>query len=120
MRRPADRERRTHFEAAIERDDAHELADLLLDLAHEAEDREWAECCCAQLAKHRSAEVRGHAIAGFGHLARRFGHLDVRRVHRLVEIGLHDRHEYVREHAESAAEDLETFLAWQFERPPPG
>ncbi len=108
---------RETVEDALLRDDALELQDLVVEVALEAEDREWAECCCAQLAKHRNANVRGNAIQGFGHLARRFGRVDPRRVKRLVEIGLFDRHEYVRSMAESAAEDLETFLSWEFERP---
>jgi hypothetical protein len=61
--------------------------------------------------------VRGNALAGFGHLARRFGMLDRRRVQRLIEIGLHAHHEYVRAQAESAADDVETFLSWKLARP---
>jgi hypothetical protein len=112
---------RKGFEAALERDDPIELQHLILDVALECEDRdrEWAECCCAQLAKHRNANVRGNALLGFGHLARRFGQLDRNRVRRLIEIGLHAHNEYVRERAESAADDLETYLSWNFERPAP-
>jgi hypothetical protein len=106
------------FEAALERDDPFELQELALEIAHHAGDRLWAESCCARLARHRNAHVRGNALLGFGHLARRFGMLDRRRVQRLVEIGLHAHHEYVREQAASAADDLETCLGWSFERPP--
>jgi hypothetical protein len=108
---------RKKFEAALERDAPIELQHLILDVALECEDREWAEYCCAQLAKHRNANVRGNALLGFGHLARRFGRLDRNRVKRLIEIGLHAHNEYVRERAESAADDLETFLSWSFDRP---
>jgi hypothetical protein len=108
---------RKRFEAALERDAPVELQQLILDVALECEDREWAECSCAQLAKHRNANVRGNALLGFGHLARRFGRLDRNRVKRLIEIGLHAHNEYVRERAESAADDLETFLSWSFDRP---
>jgi hypothetical protein len=59
--------------------------------------------------------VRGNALLGFGHLARRFGRLDANRVKRLVDTGLHDGSDYVREQARSAAEDLSTFLAWEFD-----
>jgi hypothetical protein len=110
---------RSAVEAALERDDPGELQDLVLRVALDAEEREWAEWCCAQLARHRSAQVRGNALLGFGHLARRWGRLDPHRVKRLVQIGLFDRNEYVRGQAESAADDLHTFLAWEFERPPP-
>jgi hypothetical protein len=102
-------------EDALQHDDPTELQELILEVALEAADRVWAEVCCARLAKHRSPTVRGNAMQGFGHLARRFGRLDRQRVQRLVEIGRYDRHEYVREQAESAAEDLVTFLAWSFE-----
>lgn len=110
-------ELRSHTEAALERDDPVELERLVIEVALGSEDRVWAEYTCAQLARHRSAGVRGGALLGFGHLARRFGALNRRRVHRLVEIGLFAHNELVRGHAESAAEDLETFLAWRFERP---
>jgi hypothetical protein len=113
---PEDRLRKK-FEAALERDAPIELQQLILEVTLECEDREWAECCCAQLAKHRNANVRGNALLGFGHLARRFGRLDRNRVKRLIENGLHAHNEYVRERAESAADDLETFLSWSFDRP---
>lgn len=116
--RTSDREAfRAEVEAAIERDDPVELQDVILEVALEADEREWAQACCVQLARHRNANVRGNAVAGFGHLARRFGRLDPHRIQRLVEIALHDRHEYVREQASSAAEDLGTFLRWHFDRP---
>jgi hypothetical protein len=105
------------FEGALLRDDPLELQDLIAEVALESEARVWAECCCAQLTKHHSAEVRGTALRGFGHLARRFGILDPNRVRKLIENGLHSQHEFVRREAESAADDVETFLAWHFDRP---
>ena len=104
-------------EAALERDDPVELMDLILEIAIDGADREFAESCCVQLARHRNPNVRGNAVLGFGHLARRFGRLDGHRVKRLVEIALHERSEYVRAQAHSAVEDLETFLAWEFDSP---
>lgn len=105
------------IEEAIERDDSIELMDLIAQVALEEIDGRFAENCCARLARHRNAMVRGNAVSGFGHLARRFGQLDGRRIHRLVEIALADRSDYVREQAESAAEDLTTFLSWEFSVP---
>lgn len=105
------------FESALLRDDPFELQDLIAEVALESDARVWAECSCAQLTKHRSAEVRGTALRGFGHLARRFGILDPNRVRRLIENGLHSQHEFIRSEAESAADDVETFLAWHFDRP---
>jgi hypothetical protein len=103
-------------ESALERDDPVELMDWVLELATESGDRQLAENCCARLARHRNAMVRGNAMLGFGHLARRFGRLDAHRIKRLVDMALHDSSEYVRAQARSAAEDLRTFLGWEFER----
>ena len=108
---------RRRVEAAIGRDDPRELVDVVLEIALEAEEREWAQACCATLARHRDANVRGDAVSGLGHLARRFGQLDPHRVKRIVEIALWDRSDYVRSQAKSAAEDLATFLQWEFEGP---
>jgi len=102
-------------EEALERDDPVELMDWILELASEGGDRALAENCCARLARHRNAMVRGNAMLGFGHLARRFGRLDAQRIKRLDDSALHDGSGYVREQARSAAEDLRTFLAWEFE-----
>jgi hypothetical protein len=105
------------FENAVQRDDPFELQDLILEIALDSDERLFAECCCAQLTKHRNAEVRGNALRGLGHLARRFGILDPNRVRPLIQTGLYARHEGVRREAESAADDVETFLAWRLERP---
>jgi hypothetical protein len=106
---------RAHAEAAIARDEPEELRDVALAIALEATSREWAQSCCMQLARHRDAEVRGNAILGFGHLARRFGQLDPQRVRRIVSIALVDPSPGVREKARSAVLDLRTFLRWDFE-----
>lgn len=108
---------RAQVEDAIEFDDPIRLADLALDIGLAAEPLEWAQACCVQLARHRNANVRGNAVLSFGHLARRFGRLDPQRVRRTVEIALYDPSEYVRGQAHSAADDLATFLAWEFDRP---
>jgi hypothetical protein len=108
---------RARIEDAIERDDPGELADLVPELGIAGEPWEWAQSCCIQLARHRSAAVRAGAIASFGHLARRFGRLDPGRVRRLVEIALHDPSAAVRACADDVADDLLTFLGWSFERP---
>ncbi len=110
---------RRRVEAAFERDDPQELEDLVLEIALDAHEREWAQACCAELARHRNANVRGNALVGFGHLARRFGQLDPQRIKRIVSIALWDRSDYVRRQARSAAEDLATFLDWEFEEPAP-
>lgn len=117
MEHEADAELGRRFERALAEGGPEELREMVRRIAYDAEDRRFAEVCCARLARHRNALVRGDALAAFGRLAERFGHLDRRRVQRLVEIGLHAQHEYVRAQAASAADDLETHLAWRIERP---
>ncbi|MEM7410777.1 MAG: hypothetical protein AAF430_11125 [Myxococcota bacterium] len=109
---------RARIEDAIERDDPRELADLASEIGAQAEPWEWAQSCCIELARHRSAGVRAGAIVGFAHLARRFGRLDPGRVRRQVQIALFDPSELVRRQAADAADDLRTFLGWELERPP--
>jgi len=113
----AQREFRAAVEDAIERDEPTELMDVALDVGLQTSECEWGQSCCIQLSRHRNAQVRGNAVAAFGHLARRFGRLDPQRVRRVVDIALRDPSEYVRGQAESAAEDLATFLSWEFEHP---
>jgi hypothetical protein len=105
------------FDAALERDDPFELQEMVVQIALESEDSDWAEWACARLARHRNANVRGNALQSFGHLARRFGRLDPRRARPLIENGLHAHHEYVREQAASAADDVDAFLSWRVIRP---
>jgi hypothetical protein len=107
----------SRIEDAIERGDPAELADLILEVGLEAEPCEWAQSCCIQLVRHHSAQVRASAVCAIGHLARRFGHLDPGRVRRQVQIALYDPSALVRERAADAADDLFTFLGWEFERP---
>ncbi|MFQ5415621.1 MAG: hypothetical protein ACE5FL_01105 [Myxococcota bacterium] len=109
--------RAEQFEAALRRDDPFELQELILDVALESDRREWAEWACTVLARHRNATVRGNALLGFGHLARRFGFVDPKRARPLIETGLHSHHEFVRAQAESAADDVDAYLSWGVARP---
>ena len=106
---------RARAESAIAQDAPESLRDVAREIGLEAADREWAQSCLIQLARHRDAEVRGNALEGFGHLARRFGRLDPGRVRRIVGIALIDPSDQVREKARSAALDLKTFLRWEFD-----
>lgn len=108
----------SHVEAELA---ATASADVLLRavlaIALYDEDRAWAETFCERFARHPDAEVRGGALLGFGHLARRFRKLDLTRVLPLIEAGLADPDSWVRGQAESAACDAEHFLGWRFRRP---
>jgi hypothetical protein len=103
---------RKAIEVAIGDDDPEELLGVIIDVALAAEDVDWAQDCFLRLADHADTTVRGNAMVGFAHLAERFGELDAARVRPILEAGLRDREQYVREQAEAAVEALEQTLGW--------
>jgi hypothetical protein len=107
---------REDVDAALASDDPEELLRVVLAVVLHSQDGPWASSICLRLARHGHVHVRGNAILGLGHLARRFHHLDpVARG--VIEAGLQDTEDYVRGQAESAADDAEQFLQWKIIRP---
>jgi hypothetical protein len=94
-----------------------ELARVVIAVALHDADRVWAETFCGRLARHPDPGVRGNALLGLGHLARRFRVLDADRVQPLIEDGLADPDPWVCGQAEAAAGDAETYLGWRLRRP---
>jgi hypothetical protein len=111
-----DRMTAVEIESAISHDQPNELSIAALSAALYSDDAEWAENVCARLARHRNETVRGNAVLGFGHLARISGKLTESRTRQLIEAALKDESDYVRGHAESAADDVEQFLGWRLDR----
>lgn len=93
-----------------------ELLRAVLAVALHDDDLAWAEAFCERFARHPEPGVRGSALIGFGHLARRFRELDTTRVQPLIEAGLADLDPWVRAQSESAADDIEFFLGWRLRR----
>ena len=93
--------------------EAGEYEDLLfipLSVALYHEDRALAESILVGLAEHPDPNVRGNALRGFGHLARRFGTLDAPTATPLIEAGLRSDDKYVRDQAREAADEIAQFL----------
>jgi hypothetical protein len=99
-------------EAAIMRNDPAELRVVPVAVSLHAADRAWAEDICIRLAAHADANVRGNAILGFAHLARRFRALERSKVEPLIVQALRDPVDYVRMQAINTADDLAHFLGW--------
>jgi hypothetical protein len=99
-------------ETVLERADPNELLYVPIVVGMNAADckREWVEDICLRLAKHEHFNVRGNAVLGLGHIARTCLALNTDVAVPVIAAALDDQHEYVRDHAESAAEDLEDFL----------
>ncbi len=103
-------------EAAVRRNSPDELADIVIAASLTAPDWEWVQKLCVRLSEHPQPGVRGNAILGLGHLARRFRRLDRETAEPLIVAGLLDRDSYVRGQSESAADDVEHFLGWRVNR----
>lgn len=85
------------MEAVIEGCNPQELIEVPISVSLYDQNPRWALLVCLGLSGHAHPEVRGYAILGIGHLARRFGKLDFEDVViELVEDALRDRDEYVR------------------------
>ena len=93
------------------------LLRAVLAVALHEEELAWAEAFCERFVSHPNPGVRGSALLGFGHLARRFRQLDATRVQPLLEAGLADPDTRVRGQCDSAADDVEHFLGWRLRRP---
>lgn len=94
---------------AIEDDDVDRLRTLIVGAAlHEANFDAVYEAC-VELSRHTDDEVRGNAVLGFGHLARRFGRLGDE-APAIVRAAMTDPSWHVRGQAHAAAMDLRDFL----------
>jgi hypothetical protein len=101
------------IDSAILRNNPEELLYAVLSAALYSDDAGWAENVCLRLARHEHFNVRGNAILGFGHIARIHRKLTKDLVKPVIETALGDVSDYVRDHADSAAEDVEFFLKWK-------
>ena len=101
---------------ALDRADAEELKTTVLSAALGIDDWRWAQGVCLRLSTHPEPGVRGNAILGLGHLARIHRRLDRELVALAILDGLNDEDSYVRGHADSAADDVATFLGWQLRK----
>jgi len=95
--------------AAIARDDVEYLQHGIVAAALDEDDYATVRRICVALSDHRDELVRGNAILGFGHLARRFGEVAPGDA-RLVRAATLDDSGHVAGHARSAADDIHMFV----------
>ncbi len=105
---------RDEIAAAVERNDTAELRTVVLSVAMYDRDQEFAESFCLGLAHHPHFNVRGNAVLGFGHIARVHGKLSEEKIKPVIRKALLDEEFFVRSQAESAKDDTEWFLKWEF------
>jgi hypothetical protein len=100
------------FAAAIsarEQNRIQELPSILISVALYEENPELASAYCLSLVTHENENVRGNAVLGLGHIARRFGHLPTEAMVAIFS-AQNDKSEYVRGHAYDAADDVQKFI----------
>jgi hypothetical protein len=103
----------THEQAeAIARSgDAHALSRITVSVALADADLDWSTSFLLSLAGHQDANVRGNALLGFGHLARRFRAIpNTASVAAAIAAGLTDKDAFVRGQADAAADDFQQFI----------
>ncbi len=97
-------------EMLIQRNVVEPLRYVPIGVSLYADDLAWAESVCIRLSAHGDPTVRGNAVLGFGHLARRFGTLNIEAIRPIVDAALADPSEYVRMQASDANDDLRWYL----------
>jgi len=107
----------SEVEMAIQNNNPESLRVVPISVSFYATNLRWAEQICLHLSKHPNNNVRGNAILGLGHLARRFGTLTQVLVQPVLEQALQASNVFIRGQAEAAAGDIELFLKWKLKRP---
>ena len=100
---------REAVEKAVQKNEVRALYRMVIAVTLYHEDRAYAESLCRTLSIHDRSTVRGNAILGLGHLARRFKALEPQSI-KIIEAGLLDTSEYVRGQAHAAADDAAHFM----------
>jgi hypothetical protein len=96
------------LDAALNTDDVDALRRMVIAVTALGEDADRATGLVRQLLRHKDELVRGNAVLGIGHIARRFGSVPADLLPRL-RAAKTDPSDYVRGHAASAADDLRMF-----------
>ena len=104
--------------SALESENYELLPELVIAVALHESDLTAATQLLLRAAQVPNPHVRGNAILGFGHLARRFRVLDRSSIEPLVAAGLGETNDYVRGQSHAAADDLNHFLGWQLASQP--
>ena len=98
-------------EAIARGGDAHALSRTAISIALADDDLAWATGFLLSLVAHENANVRGNALLGFGHLARRFRAVATpASVAAAITAGLTDADAFVRGQADAAADDIQLFV----------
>jgi hypothetical protein len=105
---------RQQVEQALLSTDAEAAGIAVLSASLYSDDPAWIEALCVRASSHPDANVKGNAVLGFGHVARRFRHfIEAQTALKIIDAALKDSRYDVRGQAESAADDIETFTDYK-------
>jgi hypothetical protein len=100
---------RAELDAALDVDDVEALREMVVAVTALGDDPGLATNLVRRLITHEDEFVRGNAVLGVGHIARRFGSVTPDLLQKVRAAAI-DPSEHVRGHAASAADDLQMFL----------
>lgn len=102
---------RAEAEALAGSRDNEALASALVSIALNESDGAWATNFCLRFVSAPAEAVRGSALLGLGHLARRFRAFESgAAVAQALQNGLQDSSAWVRGQADAASDDFEQFV----------
>lgn len=102
---------RAQLEALANSGDTEALASALVSIALNECEGAWATSFCLRFVEDSAEDVRGSALLGLGHLARRFRAFDdATAVAQALRKGLQDSSAWVRGQADAASDDFEQFV----------
>lgn len=103
----------------LARNDPDEVRYVPISVSMFSSDFAWAQTVCVRLSQHENDNVRGNAVQSLGHLARRFGRLDLAIIEPIVRAALDDSSRYVREEASDSVDEIRHCLSLDSQWPGP-
>jgi hypothetical protein len=100
----------SELDEIIASDDIESLRLAPISVSMYEGDFELAHDVCAKLTAHPDSTVRGNAVLGFGHLARRFRTLHLATVEPIYRLALKSKDDYVRMQANDMLDDIRYYL----------
>ena len=107
---------KTEMQKAIDENDIEKLIYIPLFASLYYEDRDFAEEICIKLANHPDDNIRANAIEGFEHIARIDGKLDIEIIKPIIEIGLKDKNDFVRDKSEWTRDATKQYFKWKYKK----
>lgn len=107
---------KAEMQKAIDENDIEKLIYVPLFASLYFEDRDYAEEICIKLSTHNDENIRANAIEGFEHIARIDGKLNKEVVKPIIEAGLKDKNDFVRDKSEWTKDATKQYFKWKYKK----